>query len=336
MFKRILFATDFSPHAEVAKQVAICLAQANGNRLWALTVLEPVEEPLSMADEPPLAPHREWERLVATQEQQMEQDRLQRLDQDVAEIKAAGITVTDMVREGDPDKEIVAAAKEIGADVIVMGSHGRRNLWDVVMGSTAQKVAQEAPCPVIIVSHRPPHRGAATLKHFLFATDFSPHANVAEKIAISLAKERGEDERLWVLTVIEPGEEIPMPPGFVVNAPDQAVVDLDKELRSNVEAAVDKRLDAIVADAQAQGVKAEKLIRHGYADKEILKAAIDVEADMIILGSHSRQSLRDKLMGNTPAAVTKRASCPVLVVSHLPEHQRPQAASAAEALAEAS
>jgi nucleotide-binding universal stress UspA family protein len=55
-------------------------------------------------------------------------------------------------------------------------------------------------------------------------------------------------------------------------------------------------------------------------NKDILKAAIDIFADMIIMGSHSCQSLRDKLMGDTPASVTKRAPCPVLVVSHLPDN----------------
>ena len=43
----------------------------------------------------------------------------------------------------------------------------------------------------------------------------------------------------------------------------------------------------------------------------------DIEADMIIMGSHSRQSLRDKLLGNTPEKVAKQAPCPVLIVSHL-------------------
>jgi len=62
----------------------------------------------------------------------------------------------------------------------------------------------------------------------------------------------------------------------------------------------------------------ETLIRHGDPPKEILRAAIDIEADMIIMGSHSRHTLLEKLMGDTPAAVAKQAPCPVLVISHLP------------------
>lgn len=318
MFKRVLLATDFSPHAEVAKAIASCLAAMDGAELWALTVLEPVEEPLTMAEEPPEMPSWKWERRVARMQDRLKADKRRKLDQDVADLRAKGLTVHDLVREGDPDKEILAAAAEIEADVIVLGSHSRRNLWDVVMGNVAQRVAQQAPCPVVIVSHRPPHPGTETPKHYLLATDFSPHAQLAGQLAVALAQSRGEDKKLWALTVIEPGKEILLPPGYVVDAPNQAVEELNRELRSDVEAAADERLDDLSTDAQAHGVTVETLIRHGDPAKEILKAAIDIEADMIIMGSHSRQSLLDKLMGDTPAAVTKRAPCPVLVVSHLP------------------
>jgi len=320
MFKRILFATDFSPHAEAAKQIAKCLALLDGAELWALTVLEPVEEPLSAVDEPPDISSWKWEKKVARMQMRLKNEKRRKLDQDVANLRAQGLTVHDIVREGDPDKQILAAAKEIDADVIVMGSHSRRNLWDVVLGDIAQRVAENAPCPVVLVSHRPPHPGAETPKHYLLATDFSPDARLAEKIAIALAKARGEDKKLWALTVIRPGEELPMPPGFVVNAPDGEVVELEDALREDVETEVRRRLDAIVADAATMGVKAEKLIRHGDSAKETLKAAIDIEADMIIMGSHSRKSLKEKLLGDTPEKVAKQAPCPVLIVSHLPEN----------------
>ncbi|GEM_PF-105212 len=318
MFKKILFATDFSPHAEVAKQVAQCLAEIEGAELWAMTVLEPVEEPLDLADEPPDIPAWKWEKKVARMQDRLKIEKRRKLDQDVADLRAEGLTVHDVVREGDPDKQILAVAREIGADVIVMGSHSRRNLWDVVVGNIAQRVAEKAPCPVALVSHRPPHPGPDAPKHYLLATDFSPHAQLAEKIAIALAKQRGEDKKLWVITTIEPGEELPMPPGFVVNAPDDEVVELESELRQDVENEVDRRLNAIIADARAQGVTVEKVVRHGDPAKEILKAAIDIEADMIVIGSHSRKSLKEKLLGGVPEKVAKQAPCPVLIISHLP------------------
>lgn len=160
MFTHILFATDFSPHAEVAKKVAISLAKGDGKRLWALTVLEPVEEPLTLAEEPPEVPPKKWETLLTEEERTLEREEERRLAQDVAEIEAAGVAVTKLVREGDPDREIIAAAKEVGADLIVMGSHSQRSIWDVVLGSTTEKVTKAAPCPVLVVSHLPPQSPA--------------------------------------------------------------------------------------------------------------------------------------------------------------------------------
>jgi len=61
-----------------------------------------------------------------------------------------------------------------------------------------------------------------------------------------------------------------------------------------------------------------KVVRHGDPAKEILKAAIDIEADMIVIGSHSRKSLKEKLLGGVPEKVAKQAPCPVLIISHLP------------------
>ena len=90
----------------------------------------------------------------------LEQMQVRRLAQDVADIEVAGIHVTQLVREGDPDKEIVAAAKEIAkaaldmdADLIVMGSHSRRNLWDALLGNTAEKLSKYAACLVLIVTN---------------------------------------------------------------------------------------------------------------------------------------------------------------------------------------
>lgn len=318
MFKRILFATDFSAHAKVAGQVATCLAQADDKQLWALTVLEPLDEPLPMSSEPPEIAAQKWESVVGEVEQAMERQEERRLSRDVAEIEAAGVTVTKLVHEGDPDKEIIVAAKDIAADLIVMGSHSRRHLWDVLLGSVTAKVAKAAPCPVLIVSHRPPHRGPVAPKRFLFATDFSPRAETAGKVALSLARERAEQGRLWALTVIEPAAELPATTEFTDYVPLSTTVELEQELYAEEEAKVARQFEPFIAAAQETGLKVETLLRHGHPAKEIVKTAIDLEADMIILGSHSRRHIWEVLLGNTAEGVGKLAPCPVLVVSHLP------------------
>ena len=55
------------------------------------------------------------------------------------------------VRLGDPAEEIASYARQIGAGLIVMPSHGRRGLAHLVMGSVAERVVQRAPCPVLVL-----------------------------------------------------------------------------------------------------------------------------------------------------------------------------------------
>lgn len=243
-----------------------------------------------------------WQNAVALSEKELEQERRSRLAQDIAELEAAGINVTPVVRWGDPAEEILAAAKEFGADLIVMGSHSNRTFWEVILGSVTEKVAKQAPCPVLIVSHRPPHPGM-THQRVLFATDFSPHAEVAYKVALSLAKE--EKHHLYLLTVI----------------PSSGEKEMDLWVDSQAEA--ERKLQKLADEARERGIQAGTLIRHGNAAKEINKAALDVDADLIVLGSHSRRNIWDVLLGNTAESVSRRAYCPVLIVSHLPREQCP-------------
>lgn len=65
--------------------------------------------------------------------------------------REAGIDVEWAVRTGHPDREIIAAAKEVGADLIVLGSHGRTGVEHVILGSVAEKVLRKAHCPVLVV-----------------------------------------------------------------------------------------------------------------------------------------------------------------------------------------
>lgn len=157
MFQRILFATDFSPHAHVAAQMVQQLAKGEGKQVWALTVIDPEAEPLTLADEPPGISPDAWEAEIEREETAVHQAEARQLAQTASELESAGVAISQLLREGDPAKEIIAAAREVDADLIVIGSHSHRNLWDVLMGSTAERVAKTAPCPVLVVSHQPKH-----------------------------------------------------------------------------------------------------------------------------------------------------------------------------------
>ncbi|MFQ5638711.1 MAG: universal stress protein [bacterium] len=63
------------------------------------------------------------------------------------------ITVAPEIGEGKPFVEIIKAAKNFDADLIVMGTHGRTGLSHMLIGSVAEKVVRKAPCPVLTVKH---------------------------------------------------------------------------------------------------------------------------------------------------------------------------------------
>lgn len=73
----------------------------------------------------------------------------------------AGVTVLRIIREGDPAAEIVAAADEWRADLIVLGAHARGPVGRFLLGSTAEAVVRRAHCPVLTVGHRPPFASEA-------------------------------------------------------------------------------------------------------------------------------------------------------------------------------
>jgi nucleotide-binding universal stress UspA family protein len=130
--KKILVATDFSPMSEHAFRFAAALARDYGAGLIAVHVVQPAvvvytEAPIFLEPDYPAA-HTAMNRL-----------------------QAAGITVDRRVLEGEPGPSIVQAACETGCDLIVMGTHGRGGILRMMLGSVAEYVLRNAPCPVMTV-----------------------------------------------------------------------------------------------------------------------------------------------------------------------------------------
>ena len=104
-----------------------------------------------------------------------------------------------VVRQGNAPNCILSFAQNENIEVIVMGTHGRRGLERLVLGSTTDRVMRKAACPVLVVSD-PSHRDLATdrdgrhrLSRILYCTDFSNNSEPARGYAISLAAEYGAE-----------------------------------------------------------------------------------------------------------------------------------------------
>ncbi|MFC5522008.1 universal stress protein [Polaromonas jejuensis] len=144
MFKHILIATDGSPTSEHAAQLAVSLARIHGAKLTVVYVADPYPF-LSIGESNPLgfqsymaAAQGHAAQAHATVEALCNQD---------------GPAVTlqaRMVENVTASAGIVQMAKDEGADLIVVGSHGRSGIIRLMLGSVASKVVAESPVPVLV------------------------------------------------------------------------------------------------------------------------------------------------------------------------------------------
>jgi nucleotide-binding universal stress UspA family protein len=147
MFKKILIATDGSAPSTKAVKSGVDLAKATGASVLLVTVTElwSALDVAHAADAGINNPIEQYEALA---------DRLaQKSLTAAAEIaKSAGVAAETLhVRDRAPAEGVVATAKEKGSDLIVVGTHGRRGLNRLILGSQAQEILHHSEVPVLVV-----------------------------------------------------------------------------------------------------------------------------------------------------------------------------------------
>ena len=140
LWKSVLVPTDFSPASFKAMDYAVTLAEMFGAKVTFAHIVVPVAAPDLVYG--PVA----WDEAVAIESAK---ERLNELKQSRG-AKVAG-KVRTVVRRGHPYSEIDQIAKDIGADLIVVSTHGRSGLRHLLLGSVAERVVRHAPCPVLVV-----------------------------------------------------------------------------------------------------------------------------------------------------------------------------------------
>ncbi len=143
MFKHILVPVDGSPTAQKAVEKAAGLARAFGSEVTALYVIDPYPFTGLGSD----FAYGQAEYLAAATAEASEATEAARIA-----LAAAGVKVDTRVSEAHAAwRGILETAEALGADLIVMGSHGRRGLEKLVLGSVAQRVLAQAQVPVMVV-----------------------------------------------------------------------------------------------------------------------------------------------------------------------------------------
>jgi nucleotide-binding universal stress UspA family protein len=204
------------------------------------------------------------------------------------------------VHEGTAPDSILSFAQERNADLIVMGTHGRRGYDRMVLGSVTNRVMRTAPCPVVAIS-KPPHESTAAgqerhrvhhLNRILFCTDFSENSERALNYAISAAAEYNSE--LTLLHVLE---------GTPTSSKMQEAI-----------ATTTQQLDKLIPEERRKALKIKTAVRIGKPYQEIIQVVLEAQIDLVVMGVHGRGALDLAVFGSTTNRVVQLGPCPVLAV----------------------
>lgn len=302
--RRILCPIDFSDYSRRALDHAVAIARWYGSTITVMHAFSAAR----VATYAPGAPG--FDSIVLTRA-----DR----DQLLAEMKrfietesTPEVSVEAIIREGSAAGEIVNQAADLGADLLIMGTHGRSGFERLLLGSVTEKVLRKATCPVLTVPHRHPDAVPASpvlFKQILCPVDFSDCSLQALNYAMSLAQEA--DAHLTVVHVIEHGwDATPVNHGPVSTDDRLSLADY----RTRREEDARQRLEEAIPETVAAYCSVERMVSGGTPRREILRIAAEQQTDLIVMGVEGRGAADLMSLGSTTNHVLRAAACPVLTL----------------------
>jgi nucleotide-binding universal stress UspA family protein len=217
-------------------------------------------------------------------------------------LQREGVEVTTELREGDAASEILACAKEFGAELLVVASKGHSALDEFLLGSVSRNVAKHAKCPVLVV------RGASLqFRKVLLAVDISDHSREAAEFLAHLPLSAGTE--VTALHVVRP--YAPFPGILPTDRPEFETAVEDVRSRHLREA------QALVAEAGervGKVVPVATVVRTGSPAEEVLRFAREWGADLLIVGARGTSLIEGLLVGSVADRVLKEAQCSTIIV----------------------
>ena len=293
---RILFPTDFSPGSERALDTALALAQEFGAELHMLhAVVLHSDDPNDPAHHFPDADEIR-SRLELTADRRMESG--------IAERDADGLKVRRSHRRGiSIAPTILEYAQEIDPDLIVMSTHGRRGLENVLLGSVTEEIVRFASCPVLTVRSGEGGSTFPSAAPILVPVDFSEHSRQALALAREIASTFGAD--IHALHVFER----PIHPEIYLGG-----MPLDSPDFRTVEGSLREALETFVRETPGPDVATSLHVLEGRAVPAILEFVRDNEVGLVVIATHGLTGLAHVLLESVSEKVVRRAMSPVLSV----------------------
>jgi nucleotide-binding universal stress UspA family protein len=224
------------------------------------------------------------------------------LDDVVRSLARPGRSVESAVLRGRPARVIVDEAHRFRADLVIVGSRGHGPVSSLVLGSVSAEVVDHAPCPVLVA--RQPHIERAVL-----ATDDSPAALYAEAILSQWRMFAEVPIRVVSVADVVLPWSTGIAPTMYQQVVDTYARDLEHAKSEHLRVAEES-----AARLRAHGRRAESNMRAGDAAAQIISAASEWDADLIVLGSRGRTGLARVLLGSVARNVLHGSQASVLIV----------------------
>jgi nucleotide-binding universal stress UspA family protein len=286
-FQKILCPVDFFQPSTHAFNYALRIAANYGASVHALHVVAPVipaayGAPFSVED--------------LTADLEKESRRL--LEKLKTGARNNRVSITTEIKLGDIDLEIRRSVEEQKADLVAMGTHGRRGFERLVIGSVTERMIRHCPVPLITVG--PGRKGTAPpdIRRILVTTDFSAGTPDAMSYALSIAKE--SQAKVTLLHVVH-----------------DIAVDITSKYREPLLRGIETELQKLVPEDALDEVKTR--IEVGVPYEFIPNFLRTEKFDLLVMNIHGKSLLDRALVGSTAERTVRAAAdiCPVLLIPPL-------------------
>lgn len=282
MFRKILFPTDFSDYSLKTLEYVVGLKDVGAKEVVLANVIPALEEyPVTLG---------------IKDKAKLEIEKHERV------LKDQGFKVRSRIEMGAPAPQLLSLSEAEKVSIIVVGSHGKGLLEEVLIGSVSERIAREARVPVLLVRYKilddlkGRHLESFSTQLFekiLFPTDFSFSSERALEFVRAL---KGAGTKEVVITHVVDDRYL-----FPYRA---------KEARRESEI----RLEVVKKELEERGMKAKVHVPLGAPLVKILRLSEEEDVSLIVLGSHGKGFVREMLLGSVSENIIRQAKRPVLVV----------------------
>lgn len=298
--RSVLVALDFSPGSFKGLEYALPLVKHFDAQLHLVHAFDFDYPPSMLATMPIALPEVELGR------------RARRRLKHIAKKYAIALPPESLhVVQGRAYEAICGLARKLETDLVVLSTRGHTGLKHVFLGSTAERIVQHAPCPVLVVREKErdsvqakgngKSRHAIQPKKILVPLDFSDCSIAGLEFAIRFASEWGAQLVLLNSVPILSFEPYGEYGGRGLSA-----------INTYAQDAAEEEMRELTATLKKRGIEAETIVELGMPAHSICNFARAHEVDLIVMSTHGSTGLTHALIGSTTEHVVRYADCPVL------------------------